>query len=141
VLYHERKAKKEGFAPLIGVDEAGRGPLAGPLVVAAAYLKTYRFAARLDDSKKLTPRQRERAFLELGTKALFDVAVINEGVLDSLRISAAAAFAVDAAVAGLLRRLAKEGIDSKGAKILLDGCLSTRLPYSSRRSSAEMAKA
>jgi len=127
VLYHERKAKREGCAAVIGVDEAGRGPLAGPLVVAAVCLKTHRFAARLDDSKKLTPRQRERAFLELGRKALFDVAVVDAGVLDALRLSAAAAFAVDAAVGGLLGRLAKEGVTLKGVKVLLDGRLRTGL--------------
>ncbi len=129
MLYHERKAKREGCATIIGVDEAGRGPLAGPLVVGAVYLKTYRFAARLDDSKKLTPQQRERAFLELGTKAFFDVAVVNAGVLDALRLSAAASFAVDAAVARLLGRLTKEGIGPEGVKILLDGRLRTGLPY------------
>ena len=132
MLYHERKAQRKGYAALIGVDEAGRGPLAGPLVVAAAHLKTYRFAARIDDSKKLTPQQRERAFLELGTKALFDVSVVNVGVLDTLRISAATAFAVDAALARLLGRLAKEGIGLEGVKILLDGRLRTGLPYPSQ---------
>ncbi len=129
MLYHERQAKREGCTAVIGVDEAGRGPLAGPLVVAAAYLKTHRFAARVDDSKKLTPRQRERAFLELGTKAFFDVAVVDAGVLDTLRISAATFWAVDAAVDRLLVRLAKEGADLLGVKILLDGRLRTTLPY------------
>ncbi len=129
MLYYERRARKEGCGTVIGVDEAGRGPLAGPLLVAAVYLKTHRFTARLDDSKKLTPQQRERAFLELGEKAFFDVAVINEGVLDALRITEAASFGVDAAVARLLERLAKGGIGPEGVKILLDGRLRTRLPY------------
>jgi len=130
-LYHERKARRDGYAVVIGVDEAGRGPLAGPLVVGAVYLKTHRFAARVDDSKKLTARQRERAFLELGTKAVFDVAVVDAGVLDALHLSAAASFAVDAALEGLLRRLARERIAVSAVKILLDGRLRTGLPYAS----------
>jgi len=131
-LHYERRAQREGYAVLIGVDEAGRGPLAGPLVVGAACLKTFSFVSRIDDSKKLTPRLRERAFLELGDKSFFDAAVVNEGAIDTMRIQAATAFAVDAAVGRLLGRLAKAGIGPQGVMVLLDGRLSTSLPYPSR---------
>ena len=62
MLYHERGLKQKGFDLIIGVDEAGRGPLAGPVVAAAVALNTYRFKNRIDDSKKLTAKAREKAF-------------------------------------------------------------------------------
>ncbi|MGE5279731.1 MAG: ribonuclease HII [Deltaproteobacteria bacterium] len=129
MLYHERRARRQGYDVVIGVDEAGRGPLAGPLVVAAACLRTHRFSARIDDSKKLTPPQRERAFLELGGKAFFDVAWASAEAIETLGIAGAAAFGVDAAVARLIARLAKENADHRGVQLLLDGALSTRMPY------------
>jgi len=65
VLQYERKLKKLGFDLVIGVDEAGRGPLAGPVVAAAVLLKGYRFSNRIDDSKKLSPAKRKTAFFEI----------------------------------------------------------------------------
>ena len=50
---------------IIGVDEAGRGPLAGPVVAAAVSLKSHRFKNHIDDSKKLTSLAREKAFQEI----------------------------------------------------------------------------
>lgn len=62
---------------IIGVDEAGRGPLAGPVVAAAVALKTASFKNRIDDSKKLTSLQREKAFSEIIQKSVFGIGVIN----------------------------------------------------------------
>ena len=53
-LIHETEAKKNGFRFILGVDEAGRGPLAGPVVAAAVCLKDTNFTCRIDDSKKMT---------------------------------------------------------------------------------------
>jgi ribonuclease HII len=59
-LDHERRLATQGFRIIAGIDEAGRGPLAGP-VVAAAVVLPHRFSlSGLDDSKKLTPRRREK---------------------------------------------------------------------------------
>ena len=56
---HELVLARAGIAPVAGVDEAGRGPLAGPVVAAAVILSDALVVAGLDDSKKLSPRKRE----------------------------------------------------------------------------------
>ena len=64
MLYYEKKLKLKGFDYIIGVDEAGRGPLAGPVVAAAVWLKDFRFIHQIDDSKKLTPAKEKPRFLK-----------------------------------------------------------------------------
>ena len=63
MMIHEEEARRNGFARIAGVDEAGRGPLAGPIVAAAVVLAAP--VAGLDDSKRLTAEQRERLFVAL----------------------------------------------------------------------------
>ena len=64
-LRHEKRAYNEGAAIVAGVDEAGRGPLAGPVVAAAAILpRDFRHKV-LNDSKQLTPGQRDELYAEL----------------------------------------------------------------------------
>lgn len=60
LLLHAR-----GISPVAGIDEAGRGPLAGPVVAAAVVLPENFSLSGLDDSKKLTPRQRDQLYREL----------------------------------------------------------------------------
>lgn len=55
----ENRLYQKGFRYIAGIDEVGRGPLAGPVTVAAVILKPHWFAAGLNDSKKVTPRRRE----------------------------------------------------------------------------------
>ena len=86
MLYFERKFKKLGFTAVLGVDEAGRGPLAGPVVAAAVNLTRNSFNNRVDDSKKLTPLQRERAFCEICSKSFYGVGIVNEQVIDQINI-------------------------------------------------------
>ena len=67
MLAFERKAKKQGYQNICGIDEAGRGPLAGPVVAAACILppslhKNPSLLASLNDSKQLTPDVRESLF-------------------------------------------------------------------------------
>jgi len=128
VLYHERRAKKDGYSVIVGVDEAGRGPLAGPVVVAAVILKTYAFSSRIDDSKKLTARQRRKAFDEILGKSTYAVGIMNQGVIDSVNVSAATHFAVDEAVARLMERF-RIPPKRKTVILLLDGRLRSHLSY------------
>lgn len=67
-LIREHRLTAEGFAPVAGIDEAGRGPLAGPVVVAAVILPPRFVLAGLDDSKKLTAKARERLYAEITTQ-------------------------------------------------------------------------
>lgn len=61
----ENSLRREGYARIAGIDEAGRGPLAGPVSVAAVILPPRYRHSTLDDSKKLTERTRERIYEEL----------------------------------------------------------------------------
>lgn len=106
MLYFEHKFRKKGKNLIIGIDEAGRGPLAGPVVAAAVYLKTFNFKNRIDDSKKLTPLQRQKAFFEIADKAVFGIGVMNERIVDRLNILVATQIAMEKAVEELLERLA-----------------------------------
>jgi ribonuclease HII len=66
----ERRAMRKGQWPVAGLDEAGRGPLAGPVVAAAVILDPKRIPKGLDDSKRLTPEERENLFVAILKKAL-----------------------------------------------------------------------
>ncbi|MES2424539.1 MAG: ribonuclease HII [Pseudomonadota bacterium] len=100
-----------------GVDEAGRGPLAGPVVAAAVILDDLNPIVGLADSKKLSPRRREQLFDEIRAKALCcSIAEATVEEIDQLNILQATLLAMRRAVIGL--RL-------KPAKVLVDG---NRLP-------------
>ena len=129
MLYYETELKKKGFDFIIGVDEAGRGPLAGPVVAAAVVLDTYRFRNRIDDSKKLTPISREKAFLELIDKAAFGIGIIDEKTIDRVNILQATLLAMKAAIKFLLEKSAC--IETRRCHVIVDGnCdLDIALPY------------
>jgi ribonuclease HII len=101
----ERRLKKSGFDIIIGVDEAGRGPLAGPVVAGAVCLKATRFKNRIDDSKKLTKNKREAAFSEIIQKSVFALSVIDEKAIDNLNILNATRLCMQEAIISLLRKL------------------------------------
>ena len=66
-LVHEHRLSALGFDPIAGIDEAGRGPLAGPVVVGAVILPPNFVLNGLNDSKKLTAKARERLYAEITT--------------------------------------------------------------------------
>lgn len=105
LLYYERKLKEDGFDLIIGVDEAGRGPLAGPVVACAVCLKDYRFINRIDDSKKLTSRAREKAFPEIIKKSVFGIGVVSEKIIDRVNILEATRMAMKEAVVCVIDKL------------------------------------
>lgn len=127
MLYFEHKLKKQGFKIVIGVDEAGRGPLAGPVVAAAVLLRGNRFRNRIDDSKKLTPLARERAFFEIINKSEFGVGIVSERIIDRENILIATRMAMEQAVAGLLDKLKRR--KNKHIHIIVDGRLTLDTGY------------
>ena len=88
--------------PVAGVDEAGRGPLAGPVVAAAVILDPARPIDGLDDSKKLSANRRETLASEIRARALsWSVAWADTAEIDALNILAATLLAMRRAILGL----------------------------------------
>lgn len=94
----------DGYACVIGIDEAGRGPLAGPVVAAAVHLHSADFSSTIRDSKTLSARQREEAFEEIHVKADVGVGLISEAVIDEHNILRATFLAMQNAVLQLMGR-------------------------------------
>jgi len=102
---------------IAGVDEAGRGPLAGPVVAAAVILDDLNPIQGLADSKKLSPARREKLYDEIRAKALCcSIAEASVEEIDQLNILQATLLAM---------RRAVEGLRLKPTKVLVDG---NRLP-------------
>src|SRR5437867_10105143 len=78
----ERAAMKRGVWPVAGCDEAGRGPLAGPVVAAAVILDPKRIPRGLDDSKKLAPNERAKLYERICARAEVAVAFGSTGRID-----------------------------------------------------------
>ncbi len=98
----EKQIRARGFQLIAGLDEAGRGPLAGPVVAAAVILPQGARLRGVDDSKKLSPEQREEAFTLLQKKAsAIGVGIVDAGVIDQVNIHQASLRAMERAVAEL----------------------------------------
>ena len=127
MLYYERKLKKKGYNLIIGVDEAGRGPLAGPVVAAAVTLNTYRFKNRIDDSKKLTAQAREKAFQEIIEKSVFGIGIVDEQTIDRVNILVATRMAMEEAITALIDKL-RVG-KRKRIHIIVDGNMNLKTDF------------
>ena len=102
-----------------GVDEAGRGPLAGPVVAAAVILDDLQPIRGLADSKVLSPRKRERLFDEIRARALCcSIASASAAEIDSLNILQATLLAMQRAVAGLRLRPHRVVVDGNRVPVL-----------------------
>ena len=107
------KYYEKGISLLAGVDEAGRGPLAGPVVAAAVIFEKGKYIEGIKDSKKLTEKKREELFEQILTEALaVEVAIIEVKEIEKLNILNAALKAMKTAV---------EKLNPKPEFILIDG--------------------
>lgn len=100
---YERRAKRKGAKLVAGVDEVGRGPLAGPVVCAAVIFDRGRIPDGLDDSKRLTANERERLFELILARGIVSVAVASRARIDRMNILRASLWAMSRAIAGLAR--------------------------------------
>lgn len=100
--YDENRRNESGIELLCGVDEAGRGPLAGPVCAAAVILPRNVIVEGIDDSKKLSEARREELFDLITEKALYwSVAFANEKEIDEINILNATMLTMKRAVLGL----------------------------------------
>ncbi|NML74625.1 ribonuclease HII [Rhizobium sp. S-51] len=97
----EQLAERRGLFPVAGTDEAGRGPLAGPVVAAAVILDPMNTPPGLNDSKKLSASQRERLFDSILETSIVSIASSSPRHIDRRDIRKASLDAMRRAVAGL----------------------------------------
>ncbi|MBF0571502.1 MAG: ribonuclease HII [Candidatus Omnitrophica bacterium] len=134
LLHYETQAKNKGLRFIFGVDEAGRGPLAGPVVAAAVCLRQSDFKNPINDSKKMTAKAREKAFHEIFEKAYVGIGIMSEKTIDIVNILNASHLAMDMAVKELIHGMPKETVSHDAfcgqVMLLIDGNIfRTRLPY------------
>jgi ribonuclease HII len=116
-FFFEREAGSLGYRSIAGVDEAGRGPLAGPLVVSACILPK-NLSLDIDDSKKLSSHKRDLLFTQITThpEIVYSIVVIERDRIDELNI-------LEATMQGM--KEAVEGLHTPADFVLVDG---NRLP-------------
>ncbi|MDO8566162.1 MAG: ribonuclease HII [Candidatus Moranbacteria bacterium] len=140
----ERERSLLGYAFVVGIDEAGRGPLAGPVVAAAVTLKNQDFGSfgskasknenenqenakmwyLVRDSKKLSEKQREKMFDFIHRHFHVGIGIINAETIDRVNILQATFLAMKSAVAALRKQLAVNGqqkFTDEGLYLLVDG--------------------
>lgn len=101
-LKYENEAYDNGYTCICGVDEAGRGPLAGPVFAAAVVLGKGQIIDGVNDSKKLSEKKREALFDKIKEEALCcSVACVDEKTIDEINILNATFLAMKKAVEGL----------------------------------------
>lgn len=101
----EMELRRRGYRYIAGVDEAGRGPMAGPVVAAAVVLRPDAFIPLLDDSKKLAPRLREALFPDVLAQAVaVGIGIRSARFVDMKGIAEATYAAMRQAVVALARR-------------------------------------
>ena len=117
---YEKKAASSGFLYIAGVDEAGRGPLAGPVVSSAVILPPHFDEEGVTDSKKLSPSKRERFFDRICEKAVsVGIGVADHNEVDRLNI-------LQASLLSMIR--AVENLSVKPDHLLIDGIFTLSYP-------------
>ena len=99
---YEKEARQQGFTAIAGVDEAGRGPLAGPVVAAAVILDPEKPVYGVNDSKKLSPVARARLLPIIEQQAIaFGIGIVDEKEIDRINILEATKVAMEKALLAL----------------------------------------
>ena len=120
----EKDLYNKGFENICGIDEAGRGPLAGPVVVAGVIMPKDSMIEFVNDSKKVTEKRREMLYDKIREEAIsYSIAVIDQNVIDYINILNATKQGVTEVV---------DGLDVKPDLIIVDALehINTRgIPY------------
>jgi len=119
-FFHENRARRSGYGLIAGVDEAGRGPLAGPVVAAAVIIPEDVRLSGIKDSKKMTARARLEAFhVILGQALTFGVGVVSVAYIEKFNI-------LNASLEAMLRAI--RALDPQPEMILVDGIHAVATP-------------
>lgn len=103
---YEERARRQGYRSIAGVDEAGRGPLAGPVVAAACIIPENCYLPGINDSKKLTAEERERLYqmIKENPEILSGVGIVEAVMIDQINILQATFQAMLAAIVALKQK-------------------------------------
>ena len=108
----ENKLYQSGIEYICGIDEAGRGPLAGPVVVGAVILPENSFLEGVNDSKKISEKKREKLYEQIIEEAIaYSVGIVDQDVIDEINILNATKLGV---------KIALEGLKQKPEMIMVD---------------------
>lgn len=102
MMEYENELYSNGYDIIAGIDEAGRGPLAGPVVACAVILNKGEYIEGLNDSKKLSPKKRERLYEEIIDKCVaYSLGIVDNNIIDEINILQATRLAMKKAIEGL----------------------------------------
>lgn len=103
---HEERARKSGYQIIAGVDEAGRGPLAGPVVAASCFFTADISISGINDSKLLTPSKRQNIYQKLiaSKQVYFGLSIVDHTIIDKINIYQATLRAMIEAVDNLKKK-------------------------------------
>lgn len=102
-LAYERNARAGGAVRIAGVDEVGRGPLAGPVVAAAVILPEGLLIPGVNDSKQIAEEERERLFgVIVGAAAAYGIGIVDERTIEEINILEASLLAMERALAAII---------------------------------------
>jgi len=102
MLEIEKDLRKKGFKTIVGIDEAGRGPIAGPVVAAAVIFPENIEPFIFKDSKKISPKKREKLYMEIKKKAIaVGVGIVEPNIIDEINIYNATKLAMKRALEDL----------------------------------------
>lgn len=134
----EESLKKDGFRIIAGTDEAGRGPLAGPVVAACVILPDDFRIPGINDSKMISEKKREELFIQIMNLAQVGVGIIPEAIIDEINIYQASRLAM---------KTAFHRLPVQPEFLLIDGKMKLEVPCKSKsivkgdRKSASIAAA
>jgi ribonuclease HII len=116
----EKEARKQGYSKIAGIDEAGRGPLAGPVVAGAVILPQEFYLLHLDDSKRLSPQRREQLFDAIYEQAVsVGIGIVGPAEIDRINILQASLLSM---------RMAVDNLRPAPDYLLVDGTFPIRSP-------------
>lgn len=124
----EKKLYRSGNKIVVGIDEVGRGPLAGPVIACAVFLKNYQDLSNIQDSKMLSLKQREDIYMLLkdNKNVEWGIGKVSETIIDKINILEATKLAMKRAVANLEKKIGSADY------LLIDGNFKINLSVSQK---------
>ena len=119
-LKYERSLKEQGYKVIVGTDEAGRGPLIGPVVAACCYLPDNFKLEGLTDSKKITEKKREEMYEYIINNTIYGIGIVSADEIDKINIYEASRKAMKIAISEVREQIDVDYVLSDAMPIEMD---------------------